>query len=346
MSQEQHRPLLVLVVEIERTGFVYRQPFPTNMSMTLGMTLGTGRSDDMFSTDSHCAIINKLLRKCTCDIGVHGSPDKCAKFLIDIAHNTVVRTEIVDDVPYAALSCVLGPRPGPRLVDGMLDQKAITASLRNIKLPQTYVEAMALAAKLGFAYIWIDELCIMHENGRTDADQINKMDGIYGNASVVLMATVGASVDFGLYPKHAVSPDAVRGRFRPTARTGDHQWALVGPEDAAMRLRPSEMQYEEYKISDAVCDAIELSRHATRAWCFQEDILARRKLYVTGLGIRLQCHCCDVVVTLLQRQPEQQLRDAVVTCDFVISNALESWETNSVRMIDMLRSQTWRSGST
>lgn len=65
-------------------------------------------------------------------------------------------------------------------------------------MPQTIEDAMQVCAVLGETYLWVDRLCILQDDKEDKASQIGAMGKIYSNAHLVLIATYGESMDFGI----------------------------------------------------------------------------------------------------------------------------------------------------
>ncbi|KFZ23426.1 hypothetical protein V502_02116 [Pseudogymnoascus sp. VKM F-4520 (FW-2644)] len=65
------------------------------------------------------------------------------------------------------------------------------------KLPRTIKDAITVTLKLGFRYLWVDRYCIGRRPGELQA-QILKMDLIYQNAQITIIACAGENPDYGL----------------------------------------------------------------------------------------------------------------------------------------------------
>lgn len=152
------------------------------------------------------------------------------------------------DCKYAALSYVWG------------SSSTQSDDLHN--LPKTIEDALVVADKLGFQYIWIDRYCIDQDNKRETHAQIQQMGLIYGQAEVTIIAAAGRNPEHGL-------PGVTTARAENTLfKFGQH------------RLRPL-WQSSENLVSQSVW--------MTRAWTYQECILSRRRLFFTSQHVFLEC---------------------------------------------------------
>ncbi|KAK1573942.1 heterokaryon incompatibility protein [Colletotrichum navitas] len=168
--------------------------------------------------------------------------------------------------PYVALSYVWGADPGAyttRTENVMLHRTH--GGLEEVlqKLPRAIRDAIDLARRLGFRYIWVDRLCIVQNSARSWKLNAYNMDLIYGNAALTICAADG---------------DATRGlcAMRPATRNTQQVKGLVGPRLELMVTRPPEMY-------------IRASEWNERAWTFQERLLSRRCLIFTNGRVYFQC---------------------------------------------------------
>jgi hypothetical protein len=66
------------------------------------------------------------------------------------------------------------------------------------ELPKTFQDAILITHRLGFGYLWIDALCIIHDSPENLHKEISHMGDIYHGASLTLFAKVGDSAEHGL----------------------------------------------------------------------------------------------------------------------------------------------------
>ncbi|KAK1716027.1 uncharacterized protein BDZ83DRAFT_536031, partial [Colletotrichum acutatum] len=65
-------------------------------------------------------------------------------------------------------------------------------------LPPVIQDAMRATIKLGFRYIWIDRYCIWQDDGIHKMSQVERMDQIYGDAELSIIAIGAKDPSYGL----------------------------------------------------------------------------------------------------------------------------------------------------
>jgi len=191
--------------------------------------------------------------------------------LIDCQTRTLVPAE---DHPYVALSYVWGQIPRTfEVIDD--SEHSPTNFLRKLptKLPRTVEDAITVTQKLDFRYLWVDRYCINQQRDEERADQIGKMDLIYMNAELTIIAAAGSDSNYGL---QGVGHQRRKSRYLTTcARIGNH--FLITTENAPTA-------------------SIHRTKWDTRGWTFQEALLSRRRLVFTEEQMYFECHgmyCCE-----------------------------------------------------
>ncbi|KAH7082095.1 heterokaryon incompatibility protein-domain-containing protein [Paraphoma chrysanthemicola] len=153
---------------------------------------------------------------------------------------------------YFALSYVWG---AGNTEDGM--------SLPN-RFPQTIEDSITLCNALGFRYLWIDRYCIPQNDPHVRAIQIKRMNEIYSNAYVVIIACAGADPHYGL-------PGISRARLSsPCLDTGSNGYLQMIPTI--------------HDVTNSVW--------STRAWTYQEVLMATRRLYFTERQLYFESRRC------------------------------------------------------
>jgi hypothetical protein len=66
------------------------------------------------------------------------------------------------------------------------------------KLPRTIEDVITVTQKLDFRYLWVDRYCINQQREKGKAHQIGKMDEIYMNAELTIIAAAGSNPNYGL----------------------------------------------------------------------------------------------------------------------------------------------------
>ncbi|KAH7142162.1 heterokaryon incompatibility protein-domain-containing protein [Dactylonectria macrodidyma] len=153
---------------------------------------------------------------------------------------------------YVALSYVWGKGP-----------VAIPTSTRlPKKVPKTIRDAITATLALGFQYLWIDRYCINQQIKEEVDEQVPKMDLIYNNAQLTIIAAAGKD------PEHGLPGVSRRPLRQPSAKIGKHFLVSSMPDPTKL---------------------IEVSDWNTRAWTYQEGLLSRRRLVFTDLQVYFEC---------------------------------------------------------
>jgi hypothetical protein len=91
------------------------------------------------------------------------------------------------------------------------------------ELPKTFQDAIYVTQQLGFKYLWIDALCIVHDRHENLQREISHMGDIYRGASLTLFAEVGDSAEHGLSTHTMYTIPGLR-------HLGNHNLAIFGSE--------------------------------------------------------------------------------------------------------------------
>lgn len=178
--------------------------------------------------------------------------------------------------PFCALSYCRGR------TKALVTTKASLAShLREIPveaLPKTPKEAIHAARQLGLQYIWIDSLCIIQDDEKDWAREVEAMGDIYYNARLVLCAADADDCDDGLFRKRGtelISPVQLTKPIPISTRPGKSCMYALSAQASMKPKGPSPLDL--------------------RAWAFQEKMLCARILNF-GAGI-LHWECLSVAAS-------------------------------------------------
>jgi hypothetical protein len=160
---------------------------------------------------------------------------------------------IEPDTPYICLSYVWGPT-SPTV--NPLPDVAQT-------LPKTIADAMWVALELEIPYLWVDRYCIDQTNDSEKQYLIQRMNVIYSDAALTIVAAAGDGPHHGL--------PGINHTYRPSP---------------AIITRPSSLEY--MAIHEPMLE-LSGSTWGTRAWTFQEYYLSRRRLIFTDTQVYLTC---------------------------------------------------------
>ncbi|KAL1862635.1 hypothetical protein Daus18300_008433 [Diaporthe australafricana] len=118
--------------------------------------------------------------------------------LVDVDRGCVSDASL--DARYVALSYVSGSEGSSRADNALLGSVASDGSLQDIfpKLPRTVKDAIDLVRDIGERYLWVDALCIAHD----DDDDIQRSlwisSSIWSGACITIVAASGDDADSGL----------------------------------------------------------------------------------------------------------------------------------------------------
>ena len=179
------------------------------------------------------------------------------------------------DCTYVALSYVWGDATKVTAKKNTIERWRRKGSLTKLQLPKTFTDAIDLTRDLGEKYLWIDALCIAQDSNQL-AEQLDQMDIVYGQASLVISAAAGKDANEGL-PGYAKRPRPSSNQYVETIQ--------------GLRLLASSAPLE-YVLKNSKWD--------TRGWTFQEWSLARRALVFTSSQVYFICngvsYCEDIAL--------------------------------------------------
>lgn len=182
---------------------------------------------------------------------------------------------------YVTLSHCWGISRDPTKKRLRLHNKTMLALRQGIacsSLPRTFADAAAATIKLGYKYLWIDALCIMHDSEQEVLDEVANMHKTYGEATLNLMATAAADDFSGMFSHR--NPLSL-------------QPPMIDISDG-FGINPG-----SYKILRSTVweDLVDLSPIAQRSWIFQERALSKRVLHFSRNELLWECQqmCCSEV---------------------------------------------------
>jgi hypothetical protein len=185
--------------------------------------------------------------------------------LIDCDTRMVIRAGQAKHPKYVTLSYICGTINDPPHAHDKLPSP----------LPETIEDAIQVTTRLGLKYLWVDRYCIDQKNILQKMSQIQQMNLIYSNSEVTLIAAAGNNAYYGL-------PGVSR---RPRFQ---HHYSNFGRHQLVSTLQPI----------GPVRGALDHSHWSTRAWCYQEALLSKRRLIFTDEQVYYECRgmsCCEVL---------------------------------------------------
>ena len=174
--------------------------------------------------------------------------------------------ESTDTMEYVTLSHCWGSHQPLRLLKANLSE--FTCEIPRAKLCKTFIDAITITKTLGYSYLWIDSLCIIQDDDDNWSRVAVQMAQVYGAASLNLAASAASNGDTGcLFERDVTYTDPVF--LRVSAGDKVITWSL----------------FPETLLDDNISD----SPLASRAWCLQERLLARRTLFFTRSQLFWEC---------------------------------------------------------
>lgn len=193
-------------------------------------------------------------------------------WLVDVTRQCLVQAP--EKCSYVALSYVWGDRATLKAVRNNVSRLQETGSLsmNHLATPiaKTIRDAMGVVGLLGERYLWVDTLCIVHDEELQKHTEMAKMAAIYGNASVTILAVQGEHANYGL-----------RGFGDISEPRNLHQSVHSLGDEVRVVQNPIEPNYLELGIDNPVWES--------RGWTYQEHLFSRRRLIFDGDSVRWEC---------------------------------------------------------
>ncbi|PVH97874.1 HET-domain-containing protein, partial [Periconia macrospinosa] len=171
--------------------------------------------------------------------------------------------------PYSTLSYSWGGASFLKLTSDNF--KTFVSQIQYEDLPKTFQDAVQLSRDVGFEYIWIDALCIIQaEPGEEPLDfrkEAGRMRHVYGGSALNIAASTGRTPCDGF-----VSPPE-------NFNAGFYARVTDGTVCRVLAF------YSSYDYDEAT----RYANLGSRAWCFQERLLAPRTVQVGEQGLYWEC---------------------------------------------------------
>jgi hypothetical protein len=140
------------------------------------------------------AIAQSWLQSC---LQSHGPA--CTKRLSEVVDMALIDCDSMAIVeadgssPWIALSYVWGDRHQSAAAQGL----RLGSQLLDC-IPRTIEDAITVTKRLGYRFLWVDEYCIDQRNEQRRSQQIERMDAIYHQADLTIVAAAGNDKAYGL----------------------------------------------------------------------------------------------------------------------------------------------------
>ncbi|KAJ8114074.1 hypothetical protein OPT61_g3953 [Boeremia exigua] len=189
---------------------------------------------------------------------------------------------------YVALSHVWGVAKGlPRTTTETI--QSYKEGIPWTAMPIALQEAIVLTRALGIRWLWVDALCLVHDDAASKIDESMTMDQIFGNAFLTIAATSAAdSSSYPLFPTQ-VQPFKIQATdnkgsaFKIYVREQPNHYSFKAPFDESAHMNDWELPFN---MSD---DANRDTPLLKRAWAFTERLLSPRILHFTKSEMIFEC---------------------------------------------------------
>ncbi|KAI1855909.1 hypothetical protein JX265_011992 [Neoarthrinium moseri] len=184
-------------------------------------------------------------------------------WLVDCHEACLVKLPITTS--YLALSYVWGRRKGFCTTKATLARLGQTGGLLKYSwnFGDTVTDAIRLVRKMRMRYLWVDRLCIVQDDDTSKAFFLRQMARIYARAEAVIIAMHGSNGEVGL--------------AGVTRRRKSKQ--AVAKIDDLLSLTILRNENQQRKSST----------YSTRAWTYQEEELASRRIYFYEDEVTFEC---------------------------------------------------------
>lgn len=152
------------------------------------------------------------------------------------------------------------------------------------ELPQHFLDAFRIAAKLDVEYIWIDSLCII-QAGDDQHDfnmQKSKMAQYYQHSLLTIATTANGYLTKGILKSH--NQNIVPWSYPPVQL--DYR-GTRSPDEAAGHFY---VYKRRRRLVDDYWENVRSAEVFNRAWILQEWMLSKRFLWYTPEGMFFECH--------------------------------------------------------
>lgn len=223
-----------------------------------------------------CGTLARLLTDCrsrddhaACCKSRKASPDFSPKRVIDLGSKQPILRENIVVRSYACLSYCWGAQ------SASLDE--LHATTRNLpslllgiswnSLPQLFQDVIHICRQLGIRYLWVDRLCIVQDDELDWDDQAVQMASIYACSELTFAAVASPDPTVGLFRQNAISPPGIQ--VQGFSDLYIRQYGIRTSQPAQIDLGPQPLY--------------------SRAWAFQEQQLAPRKVTIGAQQITWHC---------------------------------------------------------
>ncbi|EEU38712.1 uncharacterized protein NECHADRAFT_83126 [Fusarium vanettenii 77-13-4] len=162
-----------------------------------------------------------------------------------------------------------------------IDSRLSPSGIPWAELPQTFRDAVAVTERLGFEYIWIDALCILQDSSADWQAESSMMHQVYSHCDLMLSADASPDTNVGLFRScNMARPRSVAISPSPVLWQGCSVKASYDLTHYTHTLKT---------ILNLRLDRTRIFPLSTRAWCYQEEQLARRIVHFSVDEVSYDC---------------------------------------------------------
>ena len=241
--------------------------------------LGFAEEISPHSGDQQCInFIKQNVATCTKHhkCGIKGDLPLLPDRVLWIESDNIARIRLLEPknirAPYIALSYCWGPLSPNTYLTNVRTLNARKAGIEFYDLPRLFQDVVQIARALQIEYIWIDRLCIIQGDDEDFQRQVHKMEEIYGNATLTIAAASATNENDPI-----LSP-----------RDKDYRSYDISVDSGgigSVKLRVRRLSYALH-TEDPRGD---FGRMSTRAWIWQERLLAARTVFFTPRALKFEC---------------------------------------------------------
>lgn len=152
-------------------------------------------------------------------------------------------------------------------------------------LPTTFRDAVAMTERLGFQYLWIDALCILQDSAADWMAESAHMHDVYSYGHLMLSADASPDSQTGMFRAANMSSKPWRALplTSPPTKNGEgaSMTTLLWEDHGVKAIFGTSHAILKPALSFHPVDTLLHQRPlTTRAWCFQEQRLARRVIHM------------------------------------------------------------------
>ncbi|KAL1838926.1 hypothetical protein VTJ49DRAFT_2057 [Mycothermus thermophilus] len=185
---------------------------------------------------------------------------------------------------YAALSYCWGTDSKPYVTTrAVLESRKAPGGIDLATLPNTFLDAITLARRLGIRYLWVDSLCICQDDIHDWERESARMAAVYSNAYLTIAATGSKDSSGGLFFPRPTRP-YFRVDYGPTTNSSSmRESASPQPSILIFPLATVKEVLREYRIR------MHGEPLTERGWAFQERVLSPRVLHFASDQACFEC---------------------------------------------------------